>query len=480
LQLASLCGTLQNHRDLLPTSIIQGPDKLIANSACSIHPRLFNRTSLQLLILPIVVEQILAVSIGMADTIMISSVGEAAISGVSLVDTINTLFVQLFAAIATGGAVVVSQYIGQKDRNKAGESAKQLIYTSTLLALIIMTLSLTFNRNILSTIFGDIEQDVMQNAEIYFTFTLISYPFLALYNAGAALFRSMGDSRTSMNVSLVMSFLNVTGNAVLIYGAGLGAAGAGIATLSARLIAALLMIILLMQRSDKLHLHNLLRIRFQWPVIKRILRIGVPSGIENSVFHIGRLLVQSLVASFGTAAIAANAIANVIASFANIPGSSVGLATITVVGQCMGAGEHEQASFFTKRLLAVVYIALAVIATTLFIFVPPLVGLFNLSEASSTLAIEILRLLMVMNAILWPLSFALPQALRAAGDAKFTMIVSILSMWTFRVGFSHLLGSYLGMGLAGVWIAMYIDWFIRSICFSTRFLSGKWKLKIII
>jgi len=440
-------------------------------------PRMFTSTALKQLILPLIVEQVLAVSIGMADTIMIASVGEASVSAVSLVDSLSNFFLQLFAAICTGGAVVVAQYIGQKDRAKAGDAAKQLIYSATLLALIIMVFLLAFNRQILGLIYGSLDSEVMRNAEIYFMYILISFPFIAIYNSGAALFRSMGDSRTSMNIALIMNFINISGNAVLIYGARWGVAGAGTATLVSRTVAALLMLLLVSRRGDKLHLHHLLRVRFHWPMIKRILRIGIPSGIEGSMFHIGRILVQSLIASFGTTALAANAIANAIAGFANIPGTAIGLATVTVVGQCMGAGEPQQAEYFTKRLLWMVYLSLLIITVSLSLMVVPMVGLFRLSQASSTLAVQVLRICFIMNALFWPLSFSLPQALRAAGDARFTMLVSVSSMWAFRIALSYLLGKYLGMGLMGVWIAMYIDWVCRSICFTTRFLRGKWKLK---
>jgi putative MATE family efflux protein len=450
---------------------------LIVTDSLIQPPRMFTNATLKQLILPLIVEQVLAVSIGMADTIMIASVGEASVSAVSLVDSLSNFFLQLFAAICTGGAVVVAQYIGQKDRSKAGDAAKQLIYATTFLALIIMIFLLIYNRKILGLIYGSLDTAVMRNAEIYFMYILISFPFIAIYNSGAALFRSMGDSRTSMNIALIMNFINISGNAFLIYGARWGVAGAGTATLTSRVVGALMMLLLVSRRGDKLQIHHLLRVKFQWPMIKRILRIGIPSGIEGSMFHIGRILVQSLIASMGTTALAANAIGNAIAGFANIPGTAIGLATVTVVGQCMGAGQPKQAEYFTKWLLAMVYIALSIITLGLFLMVEPMVGLFRLSQASSTLAVQILRVCFIMNLLFWPLSFSLPQALRAAGDARFTMLVSIFSMWTFRIALSYLLGRYLAMGLMGVWIAMYIDWVCRSACFTTRFLGGKWKLK---
>ncbi len=449
-------------------------------SAITNRAPLFSNRQLAALILPIVIERLLDVSVGFVDTLMISSVGEASVSAVSLVDSVNYLFLFLFSALAAGGAVVVAQYIGQRNADKAGEAAKQLIYTSTCVALLFTTTFLLLNQTILSLLFGSIEVEVMRQARVYFALTALSYPFLGFYNSGAALFRAMGNSRISMRVSLVMTVTNIAGNAILIYGAGLGVLGAGIASLGSRVIAAILMLYLLNRKSYGLRLEGLLHIHFVWPMVKRILRIGIPNGIESGIFHIGKILVLSLTASFGTVAIAANAISNSVASLIMIPGSAIGLATLTVVGQCMGAGDTEQATYYAKKLLKITYLAMGLLAFSLFFMVNPLVGLFSLSVASSTLAREILSILFIISALLWPLAFSFPQTLRAAGDVRFTMTVSIISMWTFRVGFSFLLGKVFGLGLHGVWFSMYIDWICRSICFVTRFIRGKWKLKRVI
>jgi putative MATE family efflux protein len=422
----------------------------------------------------------LDVSVGFADTIMISSVGEAAVSSIALVDSINNLFLFLFSALAAGGAVVVAQYIGQQNSQKAGDAAKQLIYTTTFVALLFMATFLLFNHGILGALYGDLDRDVMSKAQTYFALTALSYPFLGLYNSGAALFRAMGNSRISMQVSVVMTISNILGNAILIYIAGLGVLGAGIATLVARILSAIIMLTLLVRKGDRIRIERLLRIKLDWSMIRRILRIGIPNGLESGIFHIGKILVQSLTATFGTTALAANAIASTLASMTNIPGGAIGLATITVVGQCMGAGEKDQATYYARKLLKITYVTLAGLAAVLFMTTEPLVGLFNLSTASATLAIGILKILFVVNALVWPVSFTLPQALRAAGDVKYTMTVSIASMWVFRVGLSYVLGKYLGLGLHGIWFAMYFDWLFRATCFITRFVKGTWKTKTVI
>lgn len=443
-------------------------------------PLIFSNGYLAKLIFPLVVEQLLAVTIGMADTVMVASCGEAAVSAISLVDAISQLFIQIFASFATGGAVVASQYLGRKDKPSACVAAKQLVYISLLVSIFLVAFGLPFRKPLLRFVFGSIEADVMTNAEIYFWIILISFPFLAVFNACTALFRSMGNSKVSMFVSLIMNVINIGGNAWLIFGKGMGVAGAGFASLASRVVAALVMLVLVCHKKHPIHVERLFHFEWRWDMIKRILRIGVPSGIENSTFHIGKLLVQSLTATFGTASLAANAITNNICSFMNIPGNAIGLASITVIGQCVGAKNTEQATYYAKRLILMVYCVVVLICIPLFLFAGPLVGIFNLSHAASVMAVEIIQLCVVVSCFIWPTAFTIPNFLRAAGDAKYTMVVSMFSMWVFRVACSHILGKWLGMGLQGVWIAMYIDWGFRSICFVTRFVKGGWKTKRVI
>ena len=441
---------------------------------------MFDGAFLRNLIIPLLIEQILTLTIGMADTIMVANVGEAAVSGISLVDSISNLFIQLFAAFATGGAVVASQYMGRRDRGNASASAKQLIYITAIFSGSVMLIGLILNRALLSFIFGSIEEDVMNYALDYFIFILISYPFLALTNSANALCRSMGRSSITMKVSIVMNAINIGGNALLIYGVGLGTAGAGIASLTSRVVGALIMLKVVSNESLEIHTGNLFKFSWHWNLIKRILKIGIPSGIENSMFHIGKILVQSLIASFGTASIAANAVINNVGGFANLPGAVIGMASITVIGQCCGAGKYDEAKYYAKKLLIWVYLLMALTCLIFYIFAPQIAMLYNLSSEASYLAIEGNRMLMIQTALFWPLSFTLPNFLRASGDARYTMTVSMISMWTFRVVLSHILGSLLGMGLLGVLWAMYIDWYCRIIFFSIRWIKGKWMLNRVI
>ncbi len=438
---------------------------------------LFSRKDLTRILLPLLAEQILAVTVGMFDSMMVSSAGEAAVSGVSLVDSINILMSNIFAALATGGAVVCSQFLGRKDQNAACKSAKQLYYVALFVSVAIMAIALFFRSALLSLIFGKIDADVMGHAKIYFLFTALSYPFLALYNAGAAVFRAMGNSKISLHISMGMNAINIAGNAILIYGFHLGAAGAAIATLFSRIVGAVVLLVLSGNAKNPIYVDKLLRYRPDLPMIKNILHIGVPSGMENGMFQFGKLLTQSLVSTLGTAAIAANAVAHTLASFEYAAGGAVGLTMITVIGRCIGAGEREQAKQYTKKLIGVGYAVMVVLAVLLTLFAKPIIGIYKLSDASSGLALTLILLHNLFAALIWPLAFTLPNSFRAASDVRYPMFISVFSMWTFRVGFSYILVLGFELSVLGVWLAMFIDWIFRTAFFVIRFASGKWLTK---
>lgn len=436
---------------------------------------LFSTRALCALILPLMVEQLLAVTVGMADTMMVSRVGEAAVSGISLVDSVNVLLIQVFAALATGGAVVVSQYLGRRDRQSACAAARQLIWITALLATVIGAVVLVGNRWILQFVFGRVEPAVMENAMTYFWLSALSYPFIAVYNAGAALFRSMGNSKVSMMTSFIINIINIGGNAILIYGFHWGTAGAGTATLVSRAVAAVVMVVLLHHRNNPVYLEGLLRPYLDRKLAGSILKVGIPNGVENGMFQVGKLLVAGLISSFGTAAITANAICNNLGSISNIPGAAIGLGMVTVVGQCVGARDHAQARRYTKLLLGWTYAVMTLTNLAVMLLAEPLIGMYHVGAETNRMAFEVMAVYCILCAVVWPLSFTTPNALRAAGDARFTMTVSMFSMWIFRIGFSYILGSWMQMGLFGVWLAMEIDWVVRALFFTIRFLGKKWE-----
>lgn len=438
------------------------------------HYLFFNR-ELANLIGPLVIEQLLAVFVGMADSIMVANVGEAAVSGVSLVDNIMILIINIFAALATGGAVVAGQYIGRKDEKSACKAATQLVWFVSLSAVAIMILVYLGKDIILNQVFGHITAEVKGHADIYLLIVTASIPFIALYNGGAAIFRAMGNSQVSMRVSLLMNAINVTGNAILVFGLRIGTAGVAIPTLISRMIAAIVITVLLCNQTRILHIERTLKIRFDGRMIRKILAIGVPNGLENSMFQLGKILVLSLVSTFGTYAIAANAVSNAIALFQILPGMAISLAITTVISQCVGANDYEQVHYYLKKLLAIIYVAMVGTVALIFLALPLILKAYNLSDQTAAAATNIIHFHGISAMIIWPLSFALPAAYRAAGDAKACMYTSIVSMWIFRIGFSYLVGKYMGLGVFGVWVAMVIDWVVRAICFVIRYFNGKWK-----
>ncbi len=434
---------------------------------------LFSNEALMALMVPLVIEQFLAAAVGMADTMMVSRAGEAAISGVSLVDMINKLIFQLLAALATGGAVVTSQFLGARARHKASDSAGQLVLLSALAGTGIMLFALVFSRPMLRLFFGQITDDVMAAGLLYLRIVALSYPFLALYNAGAALFRSMGNSKVSMQVSALVNVLNVIGNAICVFGLGMGVAGVAIPSLISYIVGAALMLWLL--RSPDMPLPVGFTLRLQGDMARNILGIGIPSAMENSVFQLGRIVVVSMISLFGTVQIAANAVANNLDGLAIIPGQAYELAMIAVVGRCIGARDMRQARYYTGRLMKGSYLSLAAVSLVMLAGLPLLLGLYEISDATWQLAWLLVVIHLTVGMLIWPASFVLPCALRAANDVKFPMWVSILSMVIWRLGFSYLLAVQMEWGAVGVWIAMVVDWICRTACFVGRWKSGRWE-----
>lgn len=435
----------------------------------------FSNHALKRLIVPMIIEQLLAILVGMSDSIMVARVGEHAVSGVSLVDTIFILLIYLFAALATGGAVVMGQYLGQNQQEKANQAVNQLILFTAVFALCIM-IGLYLTRNlILHHVFGTIEDTVMEAAKTYLLIVSASIPFIALYNAGAAVFRTMGNSKVPMYLSMLMNAINVGGNAILIFGLGMGVVGAAIATLVSRIIAGVIIIVLLRSPMLLLHLERPFSFRLQLGMLKKIAYIGIPNGLENGMFQLGKIMVLSMITGFGTAAIAANAVSNIIATFQVLPGMSVGMAVITVCSRCVGAGDFAAARYYTRKILKWVHILIILFSITTLALLPWVMRLYNLSDAAMNFTKEIIWYHGICCMLFWPEAFTLANTLRAASDVKYCMILSIISMWVFRIGFSYIIGVRMGLGVLGVWIAMTIDWAIRAVLFIIRYRGTRWQ-----
>ena len=438
--------------------------------------RLFSKKDLRKLIIPLILEQTLAITVGMADTMMISSAGEAAVSGVSLVDMFNNLIISVLAALATGGSVVTSQCIGAGRREEACRSARQLVFTEAAITIGISVLVLLFHRQILGLFFGQIEADVMQNAIIYLIISVFSFPLLAVYDSCAALYRSMGNAQITLKISLLMNVINVVGNAIGVYVLKLGVAGVAIPSLVSRGVAGVVLFTLL-HNPDNLVFLTREKFKVDATIVKRILFIGIPSGIENGIFQLGRVLVVSIIAAFGTSQIAANGVANSLDSMGCIVGQAMSLAMITVIGRCVGAGEEGQVRYYTKKLLGETYFYTAVINSIILLLLPWILQIYGLGEETTRLSYILVMIHDGMAIFLWPASFVLPNMLRACNDVKYTMVVSIFSMITFRIGFSYLFGVHMGWMAVGVWAAMVIDWVFRVLCFVGRYLAGTWRKK---
>lgn len=442
--------------------------------------RLFSNRSLIQLIIPLVIEQGLTILVGMCDSMMVSSAGEAAISGVSLVDMINAIVLTLFAALATGGAVVTSQYLGARDMEKARQSAGQLVLMALVLGIAAMVLCQVFANALMRLFFGSIADDVMAAGLLYLRITALSFPFIALYNAGAAIFRSLGNSRVSMKVSTLMNIINVVGNAICVMGLKMGVAGVAIPTLISRAVAAILILKLASSREQKLYVEKSSVFSLKMGMMGSILRIGIPSACENMFFAFGRTIVVSMIAVFGTVQTSANAVANTLDSVGIIIGQAMGLAMITVIGQCVGAGDHKQAEYYMKKLLAWCYLIQGASNVLIMVFCRQLIGLYSsLSPETEQLAWQLVMMHSFFAIFMWPISFVLPNALRAASDAKFTMWVAISSMILMRIALSWVLCVQFQMGALGVWIAMIMDWVMRISFYVPRAISGKWKTKYI-
>lgn len=455
-------------------------NKLYDRSKIDERTRLFSNRDLRVLLIPLIIEQLLNSFMGMADTMMVSNVGSSAISAVSLVDSINNLVIQVFSAMATGATIICSQYLGRGDEKDCNKAARQ-VFLSLLIISVTLTCICIGNREwLLHTIFGKVEADVMSNSMSYFVITALSYPFLALFNAGSAFYRASGNSKFPMKVAVMSNLLNIIGNTIFIFGLHMGVAGAALSTLISRVVSTGVIFYFLHQPQQPIVLNHYLQIRPDFPLIAKILAIGVPAGVENGMFQFGKLAIQSTVSSLGTVAIAAQAMTNILEMVNGIVGVGIGIGLMTVVGQCMGAGRKEEAKYYIVKLTS--YAEVGIILSCLFVLAitKPVTWLGGMEAESARMCFSMVIAITIVKPLVWVLSFIPAYGMRAAGDVKFSMIASTLTMWFCRVSLSIYLCSVWGFGPIAVWIGMFADWTCRSIIFTRRFLSGKWCQKQIV
>ena len=439
----------------------------------------FTNRDLAAMIVPLFLEQFLLMLVGLADTFFVSKVGEAAVAGVSLVNQFNTIFIYLFTALASGGAVVVSQYVGTRSREQAGRASSQLLMFSVVFSLVTSAIVLAFGRQILGMMFGNVETDVMEACVTYLNISAVSYPMLAVYNAGAALFRSVGKTNVTMWVSVVSNVVNVLGNYVGVFVLGAGVAGVAWPSTISRLVAAVLITVLAFrEKTVRYRIGDI----FTWdgPMLKRVLGIAIPNGAENAIFQLVKVALSSIVALFGTYQIAANGVAQSIWSLAALAGAAFGPAYVTVIGQCMGARDIDAAERYFSKMNRITLAFSVGWNLLVYLATPALLGFYDLSPETVGLTISLVALHNVFNALVFPFSGCLGNGLRATGDVAFTMWVSILSTLLVRLTLSYLLGVVFSMGVMGIAWAMCADWLIRAVFLVARLRSGAWKEKRVV
>lgn len=454
--------------------------KLYDKSQIDESKRLFSNKDLRMLLIPLIIEQLLNSLMGMTDSLMVSNVGSAAISAVSLVDSINNLVIQVFSAMATGGTIICSQYLGRGDEKSCNKAARQVVLAMLVISSTLMIICIGSRGWLLSTIFGKVEADVMANAMSYFFITVLSYPFLALFNAGSAFYRASGNSKFPMKIAISANILNIVGNTIFIFGLHMGVAGAALSTLLSRIFCTVVVFYFLHKPKQPIVIKDYLKIRPDFPLIGKVLAIGIPAGVENGMFQFGKLAIQSTVSALGTVAIAAQAMTNILESVNGIVGIGIGIGLMTVVGQCMGAGRKEEAKYYIVKLTA--YAEIGILLSCLFVFAltKPVTLLGGMEPESAKMCFEMMIAITIVKPMAWVLSFVPAYGMRAAGDVKFSMIVATLTMWLCRVALAVYLCRVWGFGPIAVWIGMFADWTVRSIIFTTRFLSGKWAEKQIV
>lgn len=437
--------------------------------------KMFSNMDLKNLIVPLFLEQLLAVLVGVADTFMVSYAGEAAVSGVSLVNMFNTVFIYLFSALAAGGAIVVSQYIGSRDQENGNLSSGQLMMVSAVFSIILMVFVLILNQQLLRLLFGEVDQDVMEACVTYLRISAYSYPALAVYNAGAAMHRSMGKTKVTMYLSVASNGINVAGNAIGVFVLHAGVAGVAYPSLIARVFSAVVITRMCFDKNNLVWLERKKIFCRDGNMIRRILGIAIPNGIENGLFQLAKVALSSITALFGTVQIAANGVAQSFWSVAALMGTAMGLAFVTVIGQCMGANDREAAEYYMRKLLRLTFVT-SILWNGLILVVSPLVlkG-YALSAEAASLVVILILIHNVFNAVFYPLSGALSNGLRAAGDVKFTMYISLLSTVAGRVVCSVILAVWMNMEVIGIALAMCLDWGIRALIFWVRFVRGRWK-----
>ncbi|WP_238861451.1 MULTISPECIES: MATE family efflux transporter [unclassified Clostridium] len=431
------------------------------------------------LAIPIMIEQTFVMLLGTCNTMMAGHIGEQAVSAIGMVDSINNMFISFFAALSVGATVVVAQQIGRNKPKKANETAKQAIVSGILVSLIITLLLWIFRIKLINVLYGSAEELVKIDAKLYLEFTLLTYPFIAIEQIANGILRGCGDTKTPMQITIFMNLINIALGYTLIFGINtlnipsFGIAGAAVAIAIARLIGTLIIMLVLFRGSKIIKLKNIFPFKFDMEIQKNIFNIGIPAGMEQVIFNAGKLIVQMFIVTMGTASIAANAISSSIAIMINVPGNSLCLAATTFVGQYVGRNDIKGAKstliYLTKFgticlvSLGLIFIPISKWLASLYTNVPEVINISATLTRSNSIAL-----------IAWGISFILSSGLKGAGDTRYTMLTAFIGMWIFRIFAGYILGIVLGIGVLGIWIAMYIDWIVRGLMYCFRLRGNNW------
>ena len=440
----------------------------------------FSKRDIHCLLLPLIAEQFLSYLVGLLDSVMVSSARESAVAAVSLVDSVSILIINVFAAFATGGAIVAGQYLGSADGDSARKTGHQMLFFLGITSIVVTVILEFFSAGILHSLFGHADAAIKEDCRVYYQITMYSVPFIALYNGGTALFRTTGNSTIPMRISVIMNLINVAGNAVLIYGCKMGVAGVAIPTVFSRFIAMALFLILASRREEELSLRGLWYNPQRIHSIGKVLKMGIPGGIENGIFQMGKILLFSMVSTLPAASVTANAVGNTVSTIQCVVGLSVNLGIVSVVSRCAGAGNYRHARQYLQYMLRYMYIVQGIVCLLSIIAIPWILKIYNVSAETGRLAAGIILIHGIAMITIWPLAFGVNTGMRAAGDVKFTMIVAVSSMWICRVGLGYVFTFLLKWGVWGIWYAWIIDWICRIAFFIPRYIGHKWEDKSVI
>ena len=456
------------HRILIPKPVLPADRQIFSDKA------------LKAMIVPLLIEQLLQLIVGIVDTMMVSYAGEATVSGVSLDTMIYTIFIYLFTAVATGAAVIVSQYIGRGDKDNANLAASQGFHIAGAASLLCLVLTLLFGNAVLAGLYAHVDREVMSACQIYLRIVALSFPANAIYNAGAALYRSMGRTRTTMFVSAGMNLINVIGNAIGVFVLKAGAAGVAWPTTISWYFAAVVMTALCFNENNGVFVRLAGMLRTERDMTGRILHIALPNAAEQVLFQLAKVVLGSLIATFGTSQIAANGIGQTLWSLAACMCTSMSPVFITVVGQCMGAGDTDAAAWYMRRLTRLSLLLSTLWNALVLLIVPAILPLYAVTAETRHYIWLIVIIHNLFAALVQPFAMPLSSGLRAAGDVQFSLWSSLLCTVAFRTVLSFVLGLWLNMGILGIAWAMVLDWCLKALLDVLRFKSNKWKNKQVI